>query len=293
MKPSRSEYLQAGALRLHLRRWGDPAAPVLVLLHGWLDTSATFQFLVDALSGEWNVIAPDWRGFGLSGWSDDTYWFADYLADLDAVLDHCAPGQAVRVVGHSMGGNVASLYAAARPERVAKLVNLEGLSPLPSYMKPVPERMRLWLDQKKSGLRTAAYRSRADLASRLMRANPRLTAERAAFLAEHLGVAGEGGSILTASDPWQRGTTPLPVHREQVRECWQAIAAPVLFVAGAESEILKEFAGRQEEYRERLSWLRDCREVVLADAGHNMHHDRPEAVAALLEGFFAEACSSA
>lgn len=288
MKPSRSEYLQAGRVRLHLRRWGDPDAPALVLLHGWLDTSATFQFLVDALRQEWSVVAPDWRGFGLSDWSGESYWYADYLPDLEVVLDHVSPDAPARIVGHSMGGNVATLYAGARPERIARLVNLEGLSPLPSYVRPVPERIRGWLEQKKTGLRKSAYRNREELAARLMRANPRLSADKAAFLALHLGIEAEDGSILTAADAWQRGVTPLPVHREQIRECWQAITAPVLLLAGAESEILKEFADRQEEYRERLSWLRDCREVVLADAGHNMHHDRPEAVAELVEGFFTE-----
>ena len=285
MKPSRSETLLVGGLALHVRRWGDPAAPTLVLLHGWLDTSATFQFLVDALSREWNLIAPDWRGFGQSAWTFAPYWFSDYLADLDAILDHyVAPGVAVGIVAHSMGGNVASIYAAARPERVAALVNMEGLSPVPSYLRPVPDRVRQFLEQKKSGLRKSVYASREELAARLMRANPRLTLERAAFLAEHLGMAGEGGGILTAADPWQRGVTPLPLHREQVRECWQAIQAPVLMVVGAESEILRAFEA--QEYRERLSWLRRGREVVLEDAGHNMHHDRPEAVAELVEGFF-------
>lgn len=288
MKPSRSEYLQVGKIRLHIRRWGDPAAPTLFLLHGWLDTSATFQFLVDALARDWNVVAPDWRGFGLSDWLGEPYWYADYLPDLEAVLDHYAPGEAVHLVGHSMGGNVATLYAGARPERVARLVNMEGLSPLPSYVRPIPERIRGWLDQKKTGLRKSAYRNREELAARLQKSNPRLDDSKAAFLAQHLGKEAEDGSILTAADAWQRGITPLPVHRDQIRECWQAITAPVLLVAGADSEILREFADRQEEYRERLSWLKDVREVVLPDAGHNMHHDQPEALARLIEEFFVE-----
>lgn len=288
MKPSRSEYLQAD-VRLHLRRWGDPDAPVLVLLHGWLDVSASFQFLVDAFRHDWNVVAPDWRGFGLSEWLGVPYWYADYLPDLEAVLDHVSPDGPVRIVGHSMGGNVATLYAGARPERVARLVNLEGLSPLPSYMRPTPERIRGWLAQKKTGLRKSAYGSREELAARLMRANPRLTAEKAVFLSLHLGIEAPDGAILTAADAWHRGVTPLPVHREQIKECWQSITAPVLFVGGGESDILAEFADRQDEYRERLSWLRDCREVIVAGAGHNLHHDQPEVLAELIEGFLLDA----
>jgi len=65
MKPSRSRFLPVRGLRYHLREWGEPGAPQLLLLHGWMDVSASFQFVVDALRRDWHVIAPDWRGFGL------------------------------------------------------------------------------------------------------------------------------------------------------------------------------------------------------------------------------------
>ena len=96
------------------------------LLHGWMDVSASFQFLVDALERDWYVIAPDWRGFGLSEWAAGGYWFLDYLGDLDVLLRLLAQDRSVNLVGHSMGGNVANLYAGVRPERVRKLALLEG-----------------------------------------------------------------------------------------------------------------------------------------------------------------------
>lgn len=75
-----------------------------MLLHGWMDVGASYQFTVDALQRERRIIAPDWRGFGLTtGAPVDHYVFADYLADLDLLLDHYAPGEAVDLVGHSMG----------------------------------------------------------------------------------------------------------------------------------------------------------------------------------------------
>lgn len=82
MKESRSQFVPIRGLRYHIRTWGDPHSPKLFLLHGWMDVSASFQFLVDALRREWCVFAPDWRGFGLTEWPQDGYWFADYLADL-------------------------------------------------------------------------------------------------------------------------------------------------------------------------------------------------------------------
>src|SRR5580658_808948 len=114
---------------MHVTRWGPPpsesVSPV-VLLHGWLDCGETFQFLVDALERDWPLAALDWRGFGRSGWAGDGYWFPDYLADLDGLLALLSPSRPARLVGHSMGGNVASLYAGVRPERVRSVVNLEG-----------------------------------------------------------------------------------------------------------------------------------------------------------------------
>ena len=99
---------------------------MLFMLHGWMDVSASFQFTVDAFARDWHVLAPDWRGFGLSQRAPGGYWFPDYIADLDALLEACTPDAAVPVVGHSMGGNVAGLYAGIRPERVSKLVLAEG-----------------------------------------------------------------------------------------------------------------------------------------------------------------------
>ena len=126
MKPSTSEFLTLRGRRIHVRLWGAVDAPRLFLLHGWQDFSASFQFLVDGLAREWRCIAPDWRGFGQSQWNNDCYWFPDYLADLDALLDHYSPHEPARIVGHSMGGNAACVYAGVRPARVVRLVTLEG-----------------------------------------------------------------------------------------------------------------------------------------------------------------------
>jgi pimeloyl-ACP methyl ester carboxylesterase len=118
MRQSESEFLQIRGLRYHVRHWRSRGAPKMVLLHGWMDVSASFQFMVDALRAPWDVYAPDWRGYGLTDWGKaDCYWFPDYIADLDALLEHIEPGAAVNLVGHSLGGNVAALYAGAQALR--------------------------------------------------------------------------------------------------------------------------------------------------------------------------------
>ncbi|MBP6159846.1 MAG: alpha/beta hydrolase, partial [Giesbergeria sp.] len=131
---ARTEFVRIRSLDYHVWRWGAPEAdaPPLVLVHGWMDVGASYQFMVDALSEAFvqgrTILAPDWRGFGLTKppAPTDHYAFADYLADLDQLLDHCAGDRPVDLVGHSMGGNIAMMYAGVRPARVRRLVNLEG-----------------------------------------------------------------------------------------------------------------------------------------------------------------------
>ena len=140
MKPSHSQFHTIRNLRYHVRCWGEAGAPQLFLLHGWMDVSASFQFLVDSFARDWQVIAPDWRGFGLSEWARDGYWFPDYYADLDALLEIYQPDTAVNLLGHSMGGNVACTYAGIRPQRVAKLVSLEGFGASRMQAGEAPQR---------------------------------------------------------------------------------------------------------------------------------------------------------
>jgi pimeloyl-ACP methyl ester carboxylesterase len=210
LKPSQSLFLELRGLRYHVRRWPGEGAPKLFLLHGWMDVSASFQFLVDALRGEWDVYAPDWRGYGLTQWGKaDCYWFPDYLADLDFLLDELERKNPVNLIGHSLGGNVACMYAGVRPQRVAKLVNLEGFGLKPTRAEEAPGRYARWLEELQDRPSLRAYRDFDDLAARLRRSNPRLSLEKAQFLARHWGHgAGEQGVALRG-DPAHKIVNPV------------------------------------------------------------------------------------
>ena len=287
-RPSESCFLDIRGLRYHLRRWPRPGAPKLVLLHGWMDVSASFQFLVDELRGDWDVHAPDWRGYGLTEWANaDCYWFPDYLADLDFILDAIHADAPVNLVGHSLGGNVAALYAGIRPERVAKLVNLEGFGLPQTRPKQAPGRYARWLEELHERPQLRPYAGFAVLKERLRAGNPRLTAERAHFLARHWGREDESGQVVLRGDPAHKIVNPQLYRYEEALACWREVVAPVLWVEGAHSETTQRLKIDPAQVAERRAAFRDLRQATLPDAGHMLHHDQPHAVAALIEEFFA------
>jgi pimeloyl-ACP methyl ester carboxylesterase len=290
MRPSESLFVPVRGLRYHCRRWGDARHPALFLLHGWMDVSASFQFLVDALRGDWHVIAPDWRGFGLSDRAKDgAYWFPDYLADLDALLAHFHAERPAVLIGHSMGGNVAAMYAGVRPERVARVVNLEGFGLAATDPKQAPQRYARWLAELAGDAPSfRGYDSFDALAARLREGNARLTGERAAFLARHWGRATPDGRIELASDPAHKRVNPVLYRVEEAEACWRNVAAPVLWVAGAETRIPEALKLAPQALEARKACFRRLTERVIPDAGHMLHHDQPERLAAAIEAFLVE-----
>ncbi|HEX9686924.1 MAG TPA: alpha/beta hydrolase [Burkholderiales bacterium] len=286
MKASRSEFHAIRGLRYHVRIWGDPAAPRLFLLHGWMDVSASFQFLVDGFAREWCAIAPDWRGFGLTGWSREGYWFPDYYADLDALLGRYQPDAPVRLVGHSMGGVIGSVYAGVRPDRVARVVSLEGLGLARHTPEQAPARYGQWLAQLQDPPGFKPYRSFEEVAARLKKRNPRLSQEQATFLAQHWAKRLDTGEVVLASDPRHKIVNPYLFRIEEAIACWRSITAPVLLVSGKQSEMLARMKDSPEQLAERKGAFRNRREIELADAGHMMHHDQPERLARIIEDFF-------
>ena len=286
MRSSESLFFELRGLRYHVRRWrGDPARR-MVLLHGWMDVSASFQFLVDAMSSDWDVYAPDWRGYGLSDWSGaDCYWFPDYMADLDALLDRIEPDSALNLVGHSLGGNVAGLYAGVRPERVARFVNLEGFGMPATRPEQAPKRYSRWMEELRVRPKVRPYPSYAALADRLQQNNVRLTRERAEFLARHWGKEPAEGGVVLRSDPAHKLVNATLYRLDEARACWERVKAPVLWVDAAESEALQRMGLSTEEYAARRGAFRNLRYVTVPGAGHMLHHDQPEQVARLIEDF--------
>ena len=301
-RPARSEFIALRSLRYHLRRWdaAQPAAadtPPLVLLHGWMDVGASYQFVVDALPQGFaqgrTIIAPDWRGFGLTRPEPkpDYYAFANYLGDLDQLLKHCAGDRPVDLVGHSMGGNIAMLYAGVRPERVRRLVNLEGFGMPATRPAQAAQRYAEWLDAldalQGGAFALNTYDSADSVARRLVKTNPRLAPDKAAWLARHWAQPDAAGRWHILGDAAHKTPNPQLYRADETLAIHSAITAPVLAVEADSDSMGRWWKDRYslDEYHQRLQVVRDCRTAVVQNAGHMLHHDQPQAVAALIEDF--------
>jgi pimeloyl-ACP methyl ester carboxylesterase len=268
-------------LTFHFYRWPGANPDPVLLVHGWGDTGETFQFVADQMPGR-TLIAFDARGFGRTQWPQDGYWFPDYLGDLDAIIEWLSPGKPIDLVGHSMGGNVALLYAGVRPARIRRVVSLEGFGMSRTTPADAPSRYREWLDELVGGTHFATYDDFAHFTKILGRRNPRTPPAHLDFVARSWGRERADGRIELRADPRHKRVNPVLYQREQAEACWKEVTAPVLMVAGDQSEFARRLS--QELSRENLAVLfRDINVETIAGAGHMMHHERPADVAELIE----------
>ncbi len=299
-RPARSEFAPIRHLRYHVLRWGttESSQPPLVLMHGWMDVAASYQFMVDALSPEFfegrTILAADWRGFGLTDCpGHDNYWFPDYLADLDFLLDHCVGDQPIDLVGHSMGGNVVMLYAGVRPRRIRRLVNLEGFGMPATRPDKAPKRYAQWMDELKSlhrgELALKGYADADGVARRLMKTNPRLPEDKAQWLARQWARPNAQGQWDILGDAAHKIVNAQLYRVDEVLAAFASITAPVLSVEASDNQMEQWWQGRYTlaEFHERLKSVPQLQQARIEDAGHMLHHDQPEQLAAVIEKFLA------
>ncbi len=296
-RPSRSEFVPIRGHQYHVHLWGTPRpdTPPLVMVHGWMDVGASFQFVVDAMHQDRWVIAPDWRGYGqTTGPQVDNYWFPDYLADLDFLLDRYAAGTAIDLVGHSMGGNVVMIYAGARPERIRRLINLEGFGMAATKPAQAPGRYAKWMDELKALQRgemdLKPYPDVSGVARRLMKTNPRLSQDKADWLAQQWAAPNAQGQWQILGDPAHKITNAQLFRVDEVLACYERITAPVLAVEASDDSLVTWWKGAYTlaQYHERLASVPNVQIKVIQDAAHMLHHDQPEQLAAMIDAFLAD-----
>jgi pimeloyl-ACP methyl ester carboxylesterase len=275
----RRERLELGEGDFACTRWGPGSDDPVLLLHGWMDCGAAWQLLADQLPDDWPLLAIDWQGHGHSSRRAGRYWFADRLAELDALLEALFPGRPARVIGHSLGGTVAMMHAGVQPGRMRWLVNIEGFGLPGRSGAEAAEQLRDWLAQLRAGPRPRRYRDAAQLAGALRLRNPRLPESHALFLAATWTRTLADGQLEMLIDPVAELRSPMRFARAETEGCFAGLRSPVLLLAGAESGYWPRLGGSGAPGRP-LAGLPALQPVTIPASGHLLPHERPAEVAA-------------
>lgn len=275
-------FYQSQGLRLHYTDWGNAAAAPLILIHGGLDHSRSWDALARALRTNFHVIAPDLRGHGDSDWaSGSSYSLADHVYDLASMMTSLGLEQAA-IVGHSMGGMVSLVYAGAFPEKVSRLAVLDGVTNFPARkIKPIEARIAEWVGvlDKTARRKSHRYASVADAAERMRSRNARLTPGQAMHLATHALKQDADGAFIWKFDPYLRAPAPYRLSLEDHIALWSRIACPTLLVVGSESFL------PDPEKAGVLGHFGQAELVRIEGAGHWLQHDKEAEVLELIERF--------
>jgi pimeloyl-ACP methyl ester carboxylesterase len=292
----RSFDVVANGLSHRVIEWtGDAPVATAMLLHGFMDAAATWDLVAPRMASKGlRVLAPDLRGFGDGARlpPGSYYYFPDYVLDVADLIDALVPGGGDRgarvsplvLVGHSMGGSVATLYAGIFPDRVARLVVAEGMGPPDGDHAHVPDRMRRWVDSVRAtrarGARSMATRDEA--LERLAGNHPRVPKEVLASRLDALARDLPDGRVAWKADPLHATPSPVPFFAESLKAFAARVECPVLFVSGG------PLGWHPPDEADRLSAFRRLSRFDLPDAGHMMHWTHPEAMAAAIVAFAAD-----
>jgi pimeloyl-ACP methyl ester carboxylesterase len=273
-------FYESQGLRLHYVDWGNETAPPLILVHGGLDHCRNWDAIAKALQPHFHIMAPDLRGHGDSEWAKgSSYSLTDNVYDLTRLMRLVAPQDAA-IIGHSMGGMVALAYAGTYPERVSRLVVLDGAFLSGSQPASTAEQMSRWIDQldRISEYQPSAFRTIEEAAKRLSARNKRLTPALALHLARHGVRSGADGLYRWKFDHYQRARAPYRLSSDEYVGLWSRIACPTLLMWGDES-FLPDPTGL-------LAHFKQAELQKIEGAGHWLHHDRLDVVLASLRRFF-------
>jgi len=268
-------------LKLHALERNPRGSPAVLFLHGWLDNAHGFDWVCDALPDSLRLVSLDLRGHGRSDHLPEGcgYPLVGYVADVAAALEALSAPR-IHLVGHSLGGTVALLFAAARPEAVASVTLIESLGPGGGPPEHALERLRAFVSELGKSPRKRAYSNVEDAALKLRENNPGLS-EAAALHLARTGTSQTGAGLLFAFDPALRKRSGMVYDEAQWLAVLGAVRAPCQAIRGT-----KGYPVNEEQARTRLKALRDP-EVIPVDGGHHAHMDRPAEVARAIQAFVA------
>lgn len=271
--------LKIRELNFHYLSWGNSDHPLIVMLHGFLDHSHTFDLLAAILSDTFHIVAWDARGFGKTDWVHPSgyYHFFEYLYDLSLFLEHFKDKKPV-LLGHSMGGMIASLYAAVFPEKVSKIINMEGWFVADSNFAGAPARVRRWIEEVKALKPFKPLKDLDEAALRLQKNDPLMAPDIARHLA-YEGTKFENGGLRWSHDPLHRTRSPQQTYLGQLEAFWQKIECPVLLLKGEQS------SPHLTDFKSRINSFKNNQFKEIKDSGHNLHLHQPEVISRIIRDF--------
>lgn len=269
--------IQVNNLNYSVRTWGKPSNPGFFLLHGFLDVGESFTEFVERMGTDYYFIAPDLRGFGKTEHTKNSlgYFFYEYQADLKVLFDYFAPNDPAMILGHSMGGAIASLFAGTFPERVSHLINIEGFGIKDMGSDDGPKRLKKWVDEIGVVSDFKSYETIDELARRVSRLNPRLGPERALVQAKRLSVKTKEGYRLSA-DPKHRWVHPYLFQLPNVFAFWKSITAQCLLIHADDTEMKTWMTSEGRSYEQELDFRlkqfpANSRQAIISNSGHMIH----------------------
>ena len=272
--------LELPHLRLAAREWGDGGGEPVLALYGWLDNAASFDTLAPLLPGL-HLVAIDLPGHGRSQHRPPgvVHHFVDWVPEVAAAAD--AMGwEAFSLLGHSMGAGISSLVPAVFPDRVRRVVLLEGAGPLAADAGKAPEQLISALaDEAKAGAAEPRNFPNLESAISARMRDTDLDAEAARRLVER-GTESDDGGVRFIHDPRLKTRSRLRFTEDQVHAFLAAIRCPVLAVGATEG-----WPFPKELVEARLALIPDLERAVV-EGGHHVHLTHPERVAPLVAGFF-------
>ena len=278
-----SHYFYSQRLKLHYVDWGNFEKPLMILVHGGRDHSRNWDWVALEFRRHFHVIAPDLRGHGDSDWAiGSPYAMIDYVVDL-AQLVNALGDHRLFLMGHSLGGGIVLQYAGVFPNKVEKVVSIEGLGPPPAMIRegPAHERMANWIGSMQSltQRKVREYASVEEALARMRTENPHLSLEQARHLTVHGVQRNENGTYSWKFDNYVRATSPYQFNLKDASEIWSRIECPTLLLRGGESWT------RDWETDGRTNAFRNARLVTIEDAGHWVHHDQLQQTLAMVKPF--------
>ncbi|MDA1075375.1 MAG: alpha/beta hydrolase [Proteobacteria bacterium] len=270
-------------LRLHYLDWGNTDQPAMLLLHGVQDHCHTWDWFAPRFADRYHLVAPDLRGHGDSEWCKGAgYHTLDYVYDT-AQLVNQAKLQPLTLVAHSMGGTIAALFAGVFPERVERLVLLEGVGLHPGWADGLgaAQRIRNWIEgtHTLAGRLPRRYDNLQNAFERMQKANPHLSPEQARHLTAHGSNQNEDGTYSWKFDNYTHAHPPYGMPEDQITACWERVACPVLIINA------RDGYGHRIGQNGTDAYFKDVRMVNVDAAGHWVHHDQLEKVVDEVDAF--------